>query len=595
MKVHPQSFWFGARGEGHRGMQGRREQFKEGEQIAGTPYRVHSLIGSGGMGSVYEVEHLELGRVFVLKALHTHLASRSDLVGRMRNEWRALAKLNHPHIVQVTDAGQTPSGLPYFVMERLEGRTLGQLLSEFGRLSSRRASEIIVDVLLGLDAAHATGAIHRDIKPQNIFVQDSGTTKLLDFGIAKLRDGVARVVTAGGVSIGTPRYMAPEQAEGTVVDGRADIYAAALVLYECVLGRGPFAHIKDPNELVMAHIGEEPERADFLDASVTPELGDLLHRWLAKSPQSRPANAGLAVRELRALLATFPEASPTSDITLGGDYDASTVGANPSPSLIPALEQDAPQVRLPLEDAVVTPAVAPRAASPLTPTATFAPTSKKAIKDTLGWGTKVEDSSVDSPLAKRPSKTPPPISAASASHLFAKAKDRWPTRRSGAVVVGTAVVSFVLAWGAVALLRAGAESKQASGSGADASALEQSQVHSARVESAARADKAATALEQEPSASPPDSQNDPVTRAQAEDVSQVVEPVEPTPVHSSPTTDVSDPSSNKAALESPQVAPRPAPAKPRKKSVTKVPVQAGNVPQRASSDDAPVLPGSGLW
>src|SRR6188768_3082117 len=213
-------------------------QLSVGEQLSGTPYRVVEAVGSGGMGSVFEVEHAELGKRFVLKVLHHHLASRSDLVGRMRNEWRALAKLNHPSIVQVTDAGQLPSGLPYYVMEKLEGRNLGQWIAQQGRLAPAQAGAIMSDVLDALHAAHSAGAIHRDVKPQNIFVLDSGRAKLLDFGIAKLKDRAARVVTAGGVSIGTPRYMAPEQAEGKTVDGRADIYAAGLVLYEAIAGKG---------------------------------------------------------------------------------------------------------------------------------------------------------------------------------------------------------------------------------------------------------------------------------------------------------------------------------------------------------------------
>ncbi|GEM_PF-574399 len=304
-------------------------QFHQGEQIPGTVYRVQSLIGRGGMGSVYQVEHIELGRVFVLKALHTHLASRSDLVGRMRNEWRALAKLNHPNIVQVTDAGQTQANLPYYVMEFLEGATLSELLRTKGELPLRWACSIMMDVLSGLSAAHATGAIHRDIKPANIFVLSDGVTKLLDFGIAKLRDSAARVVTAGGVSVGTPRYMAPEQAEGTVVDGRADIYAVALVLYELVTGKGPFAHIHDSNELVMAHIGVEPQRADRGSARVTPVLADLLQRWLSKSPDSRPHTAEIARRELSALRESLPDdvTVPPIEVTTAGSYDASTLGA----------------------------------------------------------------------------------------------------------------------------------------------------------------------------------------------------------------------------------------------------------------------------
>lgn len=455
-------------------MERRPEQFQGGEQIAGTPYQVKGLIGSGGMGSVYEVEHLELGRVFVLKALHGHLSSRSDLVGRMRNEWRALAKLNHPHIVQVTDAGQTTTGLPFYVMERLEGRTLGQLLAESGRLSLRRASEIIIDVLRGLDAAHATGAIHRDIKPQNIFVQDVGGTKLLDFGIAKLRDRAARVVTAGGVSIGTPRYMAPEQAEGGNVDGRADIYAAALVLYECVLGRGPFAHIRDPNMLVMAHIGEEPERVDYLDASIPPELGDLIHRWLSKFPSSRPATAGLAEIELESLMSLFPgDSDEPDDVTLGGDYDASTVGAA-QPALALAPSDRPPVLAGPSAIPGASPQGEEKSAVALTPTATVGSpeqVQKRVPSSTLGWGTQMEGTGQSPVPPKRSSKTPPPISSNPPQPRAAGIRESSP-RRTLAVVAATSLGSFCLAWIIVGLLSSSGsrESRQESESNVASSA-----------------------------------------------------------------------------------------------------------------------------
>lgn len=305
-------------------------QWSPGERITNTPYRVLDLVGCGGMGSVYEVEHVTLGRRFVLKVLHRHLARRKDLVDRMQNEWHALAKLDHPHIVQVTDANMTGDGVPYYVMEQLHGNHLGKLLAERGRLGLAEAGRILAEVLDALDAAHGMGAIHRDVKPQNIFVTDAGPAKLLDFGIAKLRAASRRVVTAGGVAIGTPRYMAPEQGEGTDVDGRADIYAVGLVLYEAIVGKSPFAHITDRNELVMAHLGIEPERADFVRPDVPAEWGDLLARWLAKARDDRPLSARHARAELISLMDTLVE--PPHEllaVTIGGAvYDVSTVGAD---------------------------------------------------------------------------------------------------------------------------------------------------------------------------------------------------------------------------------------------------------------------------
>lgn len=446
------------------------QPFKKNSLVPGTAYRVTELIGSGGMGSVYRVEHTELGKLFVLKALHVHLSARHDLVARMRNEWRALAKLNHPNIVQVTDAGMTASNLPFYVMEYLEGATVGQLVMEDGRLPLRMACGIISDVLAGLGAAHGTGAVHRDIKPQNIFVEASGRTKLLDFGIAKLRDQVAKVVTAGGVSIGTPRFMAPEQAEGTKVDGRADIYAAALVLYQVLVGKGPFAHISDPNELVMAHITIDPERADSVDPNLPVELADLLQRWLSKVPSSRPPSAQLARRELMALVEAFPDdVDPlASEVTwAGGIYDVSTFGAErPDESraeatrsrevfsrsaathgggiteMTRAVESGA---KLRLEEGGIT-----------TQTVAFRDDDAES-KGTLTFGTQPEAAStITAPRprsGKRPSFTPPPISQHHASsHGRAPGRFDQVGRNVGRLgnvgwAVVTAVITFMAAWG----------------------------------------------------------------------------------------------------------------------------------------------------
>src|SRR6478736_907781 len=159
------------------------EQFVAGQLVPGTKYRTRALIGSGGMGSVYEVEHTELGKLFVLKVLRAGLVERTDLAARMKNEWRALGRLQHPNIVVVTDAGSTDDGVPFFVMERLEGETLAARMRREGRLSMPLSLRISVGLLDALSAAHAIGVVHRDIKPQNVFLPAKGGVKLLDFGI----------------------------------------------------------------------------------------------------------------------------------------------------------------------------------------------------------------------------------------------------------------------------------------------------------------------------------------------------------------------------------------------------------------------------
>src|SRR5258708_37417891 len=162
-------------------------EYEDGDTVTGTPYKVVTLVGAGGMGSVYIVEHEELGRRYVLKSLLRTLANRRDLIARMRNEWRSLGKLHHPNIVDVINAGATPDGVPYYVMELLSGETVRDRLARVGKLPYDQAVRIAQTTLLGLAAAHAIGVVHRDIKPAHVFLTRGGGAKVLDFGIAQVR------------------------------------------------------------------------------------------------------------------------------------------------------------------------------------------------------------------------------------------------------------------------------------------------------------------------------------------------------------------------------------------------------------------------
>jgi len=274
-------------------------EFQDGELVPGTRYRVTRLIGSGGMGRVYEVEHVELGKRFVLKALQRELARRDDLVARLRNEWRALARLEHPNIVNVTDAGTSNNDVPFYVMERLEGETLSALLHRQRRLLPPQALAIAAGALEGLHAAHQIGVVHRDVKPPNIFLTAPTTVKVLDFGIAKIKDATD-VITARGLAVGTPRYMSPEQAHGAPVDARSDIYATGLMLFEMVSGVGPFDDARDHNELLLAHLGRKAPLLSSISV-VAPELDALVAGMLAKDPRERPPNARQVAETLREL------------------------------------------------------------------------------------------------------------------------------------------------------------------------------------------------------------------------------------------------------------------------------------------------------
>jgi hypothetical protein len=299
--------------------------FSPGALIVGTRYRVVRPIGEGGMGWLFDVEHVELGKRFVLKVLRPECARRSDLVARLRNEWRALGRLQHPNIVAATDAGDTADQIPFFVMERLEGEPLSRRLRREGRLSIPVALEIAACILEGLAAAHEIGIVHRDIKPPNVFLVRGGGVKLLDFGVAKFDNPAAQVVTAHGVAIGTPRYMSPEQANGAKVDGRADLYATGLILFELVTGQSPFEDARDTTDLIVAHLAREAPRLASLLPGVSPELDRIVAGLLAKDPRARPSNARELAAALRAIGARARCGVSTNASTVQAHYSASTV------------------------------------------------------------------------------------------------------------------------------------------------------------------------------------------------------------------------------------------------------------------------------
>ena len=215
-----------------------------GQTVDGR-YAVVKLVGEGGMGKVYEVRHLALDRAFAMKALRPDLAREGDLSERFIQEAKTTASVRHPNIVSITDFGRLPDGIPYFVMELLAGETLAKVVKAGGPIPAARAVRIIRQVAGALGAAHAAGIVHRDLKPENVFLVGgfaggvlSDDVRVVDFGAAKIL-GSSRL-TKTGIVFGTPHYMSPEQASGTAVDHRADIYALGIIMYEMFTGRVPF-------------------------------------------------------------------------------------------------------------------------------------------------------------------------------------------------------------------------------------------------------------------------------------------------------------------------------------------------------------------
>lgn len=275
------------------------------EAFPGTAYRSIRVLAHGGQADVYEVQHVELGRRFALK-----IATGADQdVARVRDEWRVLARLHHPNIVQVTDAGRTADGRSYFVMELLGGHTLEYRLKRNGRLQLSTALRVSREILDGLDAAHSAGILHRDLKPGNIFLCTGGPAKVIDFGLAKTRRSRQ---TTRGQWIGSPRYMSPEQALGRHVDARTDVYAVGLLLFEMLTGAAPFDDARDDRSQMCAHVNRDPPRLrEFVP--VSQALEQIVDSVLAKDPCDRP-NSALAMRvELdRVTYAPGPVAGPVS-------------------------------------------------------------------------------------------------------------------------------------------------------------------------------------------------------------------------------------------------------------------------------------------
>ncbi len=296
----------------------RAPDYQPGQSIPGTVYRVHRVLGAGGMGTVYDVEDTSVGKRYVLKTLHGDLADRSDLAARLAREARALAKLQHPNIVEVYTSGTTQDGLrlPYYVMERLQGQSLRTVLERKGRLTEGQACDIGIDLLDALDHAHEFGIIHRDVKPDNIFItrgrDGRSLAKLLDFGIIKLATGVGtNTMHTGGRFIGTFRYAAPEQILGREVTPRSDLYAAGLVLYEMIAGRGPFDNLEGEMQIGKAHIDAPPPPLSRF-VPVSPDLENLVMSALQKVPELRPRDSftfASSLREIKKRLVGGPVSS----------------------------------------------------------------------------------------------------------------------------------------------------------------------------------------------------------------------------------------------------------------------------------------------
>ncbi len=264
----------------------------------GGRYHIRRLCGEGAMGRVYEAQHIDIGRRVAIKVLHARFHHSADLVERFRREARAASKIGHPNIVDVTDSGTTPDGAFYFVMEFLDGVNLEDLILRTGPLPVERALLVTAQIARALEAAHAAEVIHRDLKPANVMLvnrnDEADFVKVLDFGISKDLDlAVGAALTRPDIAIGTPAYMAPEQAAGKTADALTDVYAVGGLLYEMLTATQPCTG-DDAIEVLQRKASEDPRPIGELRPDLPRGVQKLVMRALARTPSDRQILDGRA-------------------------------------------------------------------------------------------------------------------------------------------------------------------------------------------------------------------------------------------------------------------------------------------------------------
>jgi HAMP domain-containing protein len=274
-------------------------QLTPGSRLAGR-YDIEAVLGEGGMGIVYRAYDQEIGETVALKTLRPELGRfDSTLLDRFKQELRLARRITHRNVVRTYDLGET-NGIYYITMEYVRGTPLATLIRDAGKLDVPAALTIGKQLCRALEAAHEEGIVHRDIKPQNLLVEPSGFLKVMDFGIARLAErpkGQLGNLTAVGVVVGTPQYMAPEQILGDPVDGRTDLYACGAVLFECLVGR-PVFEASGIVALVSRQLDETPPNPSSLNPDVPQELSRIILRALARRPEDRWSTATELLRGL---------------------------------------------------------------------------------------------------------------------------------------------------------------------------------------------------------------------------------------------------------------------------------------------------------